>query len=280
MRLESITKHFFAKSTMISDSPRATASDSLTGTDIMAALGLADLKSGFGLELFLAKQGISNPHRAVESLTQYALKESVKYKAISKLDEDIKQSVVQTLARYAFADYARSAASVRECECCKGEGFIAAEVFTTKSHTPFVAQDVMRTAIKWGVKDVIPSEYEVHRDLREKVRLLCKACGGKKVISNACRCHGKGKVLDQEQTELQGVPVMKNCDKCSARGYTRLPAETVRLFICENITEITQPTWSRNFKPFYEMLITKCHQEEDLADSELQKVTKGENIAA
>ncbi|HEB1859672.1 TPA: antitermination protein, partial [Yersinia enterocolitica] len=88
MRLESITKHFFAKSTMISDSPRATASDSLTGTDIMAALGLADLKSGFGLELFLAKQGISNPHRAVESLTQYALKESVKYKAISKLDED------------------------------------------------------------------------------------------------------------------------------------------------------------------------------------------------
>ncbi|MFQ6288201.1 antitermination protein [Yersinia enterocolitica] len=271
MRLESITKHFFAKSTLISDSPRATASDSLTGTDIMAALGLADLKSGFGLELFLAKQGISNPHRAVESLTQYALKESIKYKAISRLDEDIKQSVVQTLARYAFADYARSAASVRECECCKGEGFIRATVFTNKISQPAMKPDFERD---------VPGNFEIKRKVEETVRLLCKACGGKKVVSNACRCHGKGKVLDQEQTELHGIPVKKDCDKCSGRGYARLPAETVRLFICENITEITQPTWSRNFKPFYEMLITKCHQEENLADSELQKVTKGENIAA
>lgn len=37
MNLENTLKYHFAKSTMISDSPRATASDSLTGTDIMAA---------------------------------------------------------------------------------------------------------------------------------------------------------------------------------------------------------------------------------------------------
>ncbi|CNL20049.1 antitermination protein [Yersinia pseudotuberculosis] len=280
MRLEALPKFFSPKSLHISDAPRATASDSLSITDVMASLGLAGLKAKMGIELFLAKQGISSPDSAVESLTQYALKESVKYKAISKLDEDIKQRVVQTLARYAFADYARSAASVRECECCKGEGFIESEVFTTKTSMPLFNREIVKGSISFGVEGFRPSEYEVHRDLRETVRLLCKACGGKKVVSNACRCHGKGKVLDQEKTELQGVPVKKDCDKCSGRGYARLPAETVRLFICENITEITQPTWSRNFKPFYEMLITKCHQEEDLADSELQKVTKGENIAA
>ncbi len=274
MRLESITKHFFAKSTMISDSPRATASDSLTGTDIMAALGLADLKSGFGLELFLAKQGISNPHRAVESLTQYALKESVKYKAISKLDEDIKQSVVQTLARYAFADYARSAASVRECECCKGEGFIAAEVFTTKSHTPFVAQDVMRTAIKWGVKDVIPAEYEVHRDLREKVKLLCKPCGGKGVVSNSCRCNGKGTVVDKEKSEQQGIPVYKTCGKCSGRGYSRLKFADVYEAVREHLPELASSTCHESFKPLYELLVTKCLMEEGMADSMLAKVTR------
>ncbi|MDN0106719.1 antitermination protein [Yersinia rochesterensis] len=274
MRLESITKHFFAKSTMISDSPRATASDSLTGTDIMAALGLADLKSGFGLELFLAKQGISNPHRAVKSLTQYALKESVKYKAISKLDEDIKQSVVQTLARYAFADYARSAASVRECECCKGEGFIAAEVFTTKSHTPFVAQDVMRTAIKWGVKDVIPAEYEVHRDLREKVKLLCKPCGGKGVVSNSCRCNGKGTVVDKEKSEQQGIPIYKACGKCSGRGYSRLKFADVYEAVREHLPELASSTCYESFKPFYELLVTKCLTEEGVADSMLAKVTR------
>lgn len=271
MRLEALPKFFSPKSLHISDAPRATASDSLSITDVMASLGLAGLKAKMGIELFLAKQGISSPDSAVESLTQYALKETSQYKAISKLDKNIKQSIVQTLARYAFADYARSAASVRECECCKGDGFIQATVFTNKISQPAMKPDFGRD---------VPGNFEIKRKVEETVRLLCKACGGKKVVSNACRCHGKGKVLDQEQTELQGVPVKKDCDKCSGRGYARLPAETVRVFICENITEITQPTWSRNFKPFYEMLITKCHQEEDLADSELQKVTKGENIAA
>ncbi|CFR14864.1 antitermination protein [Yersinia frederiksenii] len=274
MRIESLPKFFSPKSLHISDAPRATASDSLSITDVMASLGLAGLKAKMGIELFLAKQGISSPDSAVESLTQYALKESVKYKAILKLDEDIKQSVVQTLARYAFADYARSAASVRECECCNGEGFIDAEVFTMKSH---YTMQLPQWAKDFGQS---PSDFEVKRKVPEVVRILCKACGGKKVVSNACRCHGKGKVLDRKQTELQGVPVNKDCDKCSGLGYARLPSEAVRLFICEIITEITQPTWSRNFKPFYEMLITKCHQEENLADSELQKVTKGENIAA
>ncbi|EKN3987254.1 antitermination protein [Yersinia enterocolitica] len=268
MRLESITKHFFAKSTMISDSPRATASDSLTGTDIMAALGLADLKSGFGLELFLAKQGISNPHRAVESLTQYALKESVKYKAISKLDEDIKQSVVQTLARYAFADYVRSAASVRECECCKGEGFIEADVFTMKSH---YTMQLPQFAKDFGQS---PSDFEVKRKVEETVRLLCKPCGGKGVVSNSCRCNGKGTVVDKEKSERQGIPVYKTCGKCSGRGYSRLPSSEACAALEEFVGEIPETTWRRNFKPMYESLISKCHAEEGLADTQLHAVTR------
>lgn len=268
MRLESITKHFFAKSTMISDSPRATASDSLTGTDIMAALGLADLKSGFGLELFLAKQGISNPHRAVESLTQYALKESIKYKAISKLDEDIKQSVVQTLARYAFADYARSAASVRECECCKGEGFIEADVFTMKSH---YTMQLPQFAKDFGQS---PSDFEVKRKVEETVRLLCKPCGGKGVVSNSCRCNGKGTVVDKEKSEQQGIPVYKTCGKCSGRGYSRLPSSAACAALEEFVCEIPETTWRRNFKPMYEALISKCHAEEGFADAQLHAVTR------
>lgn len=270
MRLESITKHFFAKSTMISDSPRATASDSLTGTDIMAALGLADLKSGFGLELFLAKQGISNPHRAVESLTQYALKESVKYKAISKLDEDIKQSVVQTLARYAFADYARSAASVRECECCKGEGFIEADVFSMKSvfgrERPGEIGEIML------LDKPIPSNASEKK--KEVVRLLCKPCGGKGVVSNSCRCNGKGTVVDKEKSEQQGIPVYKTCGKCSGRGYSRLKFADVYEAVREHLPELASSTCYESFKPFYELLVTKCLMEESMADSMLAKVTR------
>ncbi|HDL7013708.1 TPA: antitermination protein [Yersinia enterocolitica] len=268
MRLESITKHFFAKSTMISDSPRATASDSLTGTDIMAALGLADLKSGFGLELFLAKQGISNPHRAVESLTQYALKESVKYKAISKLDKNIKQNVVQTLARYAFADYARSAASVRECECCKGKGFIEADVFTMKSH---YTMQLPQFAKDFGQS---PSDFEVKRKVEETVRLLCKPCGGKGVVSNSCRCNGKGTVVDKEKSEQQGIPVYKTCGKCSGRGYSRLKFADVYEAVREHLPELASSTCYESFKPLYELLVTKCLMEEGMADSMLAKVTR------
>ncbi|MGQ5801010.1 antitermination protein Q, partial [Serratia sp. IR-2025] len=66
MRLESIPKYFAPKSPTFSDSPRATASDSLTGTDVMAAFGMCQAQAEFGLDLFLAKQGISSPERALE----------------------------------------------------------------------------------------------------------------------------------------------------------------------------------------------------------------------
>ena len=50
-------KYHFAKSTLISDSPRATASDSLTGTDIMAAMGMTQERAAMGYSAFLGKMG-------------------------------------------------------------------------------------------------------------------------------------------------------------------------------------------------------------------------------
>src|SRR5690606_18159624 len=37
---------------------------------------------------------------------------------------------------FAYQDYARSAASVRRCDCCDGSGFTEAEVFTNKIQYP------------------------------------------------------------------------------------------------------------------------------------------------
>ncbi|SQH40190.1 antitermination protein [Salmonella enterica] len=84
------------------------------------------------------------------------------------LPGDLRASVLHVLATMAYQDYSRSAASVRPCECCNGAGFIDAEVFT------------MKTA---GASQ---------RHVREVVRVLCTECKGKRVISNACRCHGRG----------------------------------------------------------------------------------------
>lgn len=271
MRLEAIGKYFAPKSPHITDAPRATASDALSISEVMAALGLAGLKSGIGLDLYLAKIGISAPDKAVEGLYEIAQRLAGQCRAVSELDEDIKQRVLQILATFAYQDYSRSAASVRQCECCSGEGFIEAEVFTMKAAMGKMTQlsDVKLVRFDKPIpgNDLKPK--------REVVRALCKPCGGKKVISNACRCHGKGVVLDKEKTEEQGgVPVFKTCPRCTGRGYARIPAETVRKAISLDILEISQPSWSRHYKPFYELLITECHKEESEADLMLSSVTK------
>ncbi|MCW0353974.1 antitermination protein [Pantoea ananatis] len=273
MNLESTIKFFAPKSPMFSDSPRATASDSLDISDVMASFGLTGAQARFGFELFLSKHGITSSDRAVEMLTEFGLSRAGLFQAVAELDENIKRELVQLLATFAYMDYSRSAASKRPCTCCGGTGFIDTEVFNTKSHMPFPARDFVKASVRMGVEGFTPSSYEKVREVREIQRVRCGTCEGKGVISNACRCHGKGKVLDLKQSEIQGVPVMKTCTKCTGRGYSRLPAETVRRAVGYAVMAVSQPTWSRNFKPFYEALITQCHKEESIAGEMLQRVT-------
>lgn len=273
MRLEAIGKYFAPKSPHITDAPRATASDSLSISEVMAALGLAGLKSGIGLDLYLAKIGISAPDKAVEGLYEIAQRLAGKCRAISELDEDIKQRVLQILATFAYQDYSRSAASVRQCECCSGEGFIDAEVFTMKSHMPYREQEFVRASIRMGVEGIKPSAYEVRREIREVKRVLCSTCKGKKVISNSCRCHGKGKVVNKGKTEaMGGIPVWEECDKCSGHGYRRLKFSTV-LEAVQTAWDVKKTFAYDHVQPFFEMLVTECHKEEAIADLMLSKVT-------
>ncbi|PHM58925.1 antitermination protein [Xenorhabdus stockiae] len=276
MKLESLPKYFSPKSIMFSDSPAATATDSFSITDVMASLGLASAQARMGIELFLAKQGINKPDEAVESLYQYALTQVHKHSAIAKLDENVKQSVLRILANYAFQDYARSAASKKPCSDCD-DGFIEAEMFSTKTYTPWRERTLVKANLSMGA-ETIPSSYAKSREVREVVKVACPTCKGKGEVSHSCRCNGRGEVLDREQTELQGIPVYKICPKCSGRGYSRLPAEDVRRAICDEIMELPETSWRRNFKQLYESLIEECLIEELRADSVLSELTKRENI--
>ncbi|OTA14222.1 antitermination protein [Xenorhabdus beddingii] len=277
MRLADLPKYFSPKSIMFSDSPAATATDSFSITDVMASLGLASAQARLGIELFLAKQGINKPDEAVESLYQYALTQVHKHPAIVKLDVDIRGSVLQILANYAFQDYARSAASKKACTDCDG-GFIEAEVFTTKTYTPWMERTLVKANLSMGVK-ITPSSYAKFREVREVVKVACPTCKGKAAVSHSCRCNGRGEVLDKEQTELIGVPVYKTCPKCSGRGYSRLPAEDVRRAICDEVVDIPETTWRRNLKPLYEALVRECFAEELNAENVLKKLTQREVIS-
>jgi len=254
MNLENTVKYHFAKSTMISDSPRATASDSLTGTDIMAAIGMTQTRAALGFSAFLGKMDISDydRDRAIRLLTQYAMEKSDKVAALRKLETDIKLKVMQVLATFAFADYARSAASTRTCDCCQGNKFVEAQVMTMKH--------IGRPNLE---------------ERRETAKVLCHKCKGKGVLTNACQCNGKGVVLDKEKTILQGgSPAYKTCSRCNGRGYARLLPDSIRKYICATLMDIPETTWRRSYKNFFESLVGECIKQEEYANRMLNKVTQ------
>ena len=276
MNLESTVKYHFAKSTQISDSPRATASDSLTGTDIMAAMGMTQERAAMGYSAFLGKMGISRNDRekAINLLAQYAMTCCDKVAALRKLESDIKPLVMQQLATFAYEDYSRSAASNKACDCCKGVGFIEADVFSMKTSMAGVDRDIIKKTKEWGFK-IIPSQYENRREVREVARLLCQKCKGKGVVSASCNdCHGRGKAVNEKLTKEQGVPVIGNCKRCSGRGYERIPSTEAYAAICSITEEISLDTWKKSVKPFYDQLITKFDIEESWAESQLKAITR------
>ncbi|MDU4001426.1 antitermination protein [Pluralibacter gergoviae] len=134
MRLESVAKFHSPKSPMMSDSPRATAADSLSGTDVMAAMGMAQSQAGFGMAAFCGKHELSQADKktAINLLTRFALRVSGKYRGVAKLEGNVKGKVVQILATFAYADYCRSAATPgARCRDCHGTG-MAADLVKTK----------------------------------------------------------------------------------------------------------------------------------------------------
>jgi len=276
MNLENTLRYHFAKSTLISDSPRATASDSLTGTDIMAAMGMTQERAAMGYSAFLGKMGISrnDRERAIALLSECALTKCDKVAALRKLGDEVKAQVMRQLATFAFEDYSRSAASVKQCDCCAGQGFIEADVFSMKTSMSGCAKDIIQKSKKWGLK-VIPSQHQDRRQVKEVARVLCSTCKGKKVVSCACNdCRGRGKAVDQEETKKQGVPVFTNCKRCSGRGYERIPSTEAHAAISQITDSISLDTWKKSVKPFYDQLIMKFDIEEAWAEAQLKQITR------
>lgn len=272
MNLEGMVKYHFPKSTGISDSPRATSPDAMTGTDNMAAMGMTQGRAAFGYCAFFGKVGVSkqDSERAINLLTEHALKTCESVPALRKLESDIKPKVMQILAIYAYADYSRSAAGKKECDCCKGEGFIEADVFTMKAA---MGQMTRSSEVKLMRFDK-PMPGNDLRPVKEVVRVMCHKCKGKKVLSTACRdCKGRGKAINEKETKKQGVPVVGDCKQCGGRGYERIPSTDAYRAISLITDSISLATWEKSGKRFYETLIVKLDIEESWADASLRKVT-------
>lgn len=273
MNLESAVKYFSPKSPVLEDSTPATASDSLTISDVMGALGMCQAQAQLGLSAFLGKVGISETDKvkAVVLLAKHGMEHCDKVAAIRKLPAETKARVVLTLSVFAFLDYSRSAASEVSCDCCHGEGFIDAEVFTNKIYFPD------GKVPKWAssTKGVFPSYWEEWKSVREVVRVMCQSCKGKGKVSASCRdCLGRGSAVDRKKTAEQGVPVRSTCKRCSGRGYERIPASHAYEAIQQHTQSISLASWEKTVKPFYDGLIRSLDVEESIAGDMLMNVTR------
>lgn len=250
MNLEALPKYYSPKSPKLSDDAPATASESLTITDVMAAQGMVQSKAPLGFALFLAKVGVQNPDFAIKGLINYAV--ALNNPTLNKLSEETRLQIISCLVNFAFADYSRSAASKACCEHCAGTGF----------------HHVLREVVKH-------SRYGEPATIEEWVKEICQHCNGKGEVSTACRgCKGKGIVLDEKRTRLHGVPVYKVCGRCHGNRFSRLPTTLARRHVQKLVPDLTDYQWYKGYADVIDKLVTKCWQEEAYAEAQLRKVTR------
>lgn len=258
MKLESSLKHFSPQGMHISDDVKGTSPDRITGTDVMAAIGTTSSRARFGLAAFFGKSGISKKDEqlAVQALARHAM--DVAPKNVRKAAGGEFGWSMLVLAQFAFAEYSRSAATSVTCHTCNGTGLIEG------------CEDVVKYP---GLYNIDGDEIVAPKIEREQVKRLCTACNGKGKLEARCRCGGKGEVLDRIATKERGAPVFKTCERCSGEGYSRVSSATVHRAIVKRLPDLHQSSWSRNWKPFYEMLVDVLHKGERHAASEFEKAT-------
>ncbi|PSF22329.1 antitermination protein [Escherichia coli] len=269
MKLESSLKHFSPQGMLISDSVKGTSPDRITGTDVMVAIGTTSSRARFGLAAFFGKTGISKSDEklAVQALARHAMEAAPKN--VRKVAGGEFGWCMLMLAQFAFAEYSRSAETSVTCHICSGTGRTNREQSTRKVSYPW------GKAPYWANRSraVRPSDWEHWTEATEVVPTVCDSCEGKGTISARCRCGGKGEVLDRIATKDCGAPVFKTCERCSGEGYSRVSSATVHRAILKRLPDLHQSSWSRNWKPFYEMLIDVLHKGERHASSEFEKAT-------
>ena len=258
MKLEASLKHFSPQGMHISDDVKGTSPDRITGTDVMAAIGTTSSRARFGLAAFFGKTGISKSDEqlAVQALARHAMESAPRN--VRKAAAGEFGWCMLTLAQFAFAEYSRSAETSVTCHSCSGSG-LTSQYEDVIKHPGVFNSDGM---------EIVPPKIK-----HELVKRKCAACNGKGELLARCRCGGKGEVLDRKATSERGAPVFKTCERCSGEGYSRVSSATVHRAIIKRLPDLHQSSWSRNWKPFYEMLVDVLHKGERHAASEFEKAT-------
>ncbi len=257
VKIETALNYFNPKGQGITDGACTTATDRLSTSEVMAALAICQSRARFGVSVWIGKMGISQQagDEVIKQLTRYAGKSAPAL--LRKSAGDKAAQCMRILATFAWQDYARSAADRPLCGTCTGSGMIP-----LSAGAKLAGRNV---APQGGGGSALRSQRQPGNS--------CATCHGTGTVSVRCRCNGSGRVRDIAASKRQGMPVEKVCLYCGGRGFRRAPSSRVFSAIRSQLPELTQSSWSRNWKPFYLQLIDKCDVEATFAAAEFRKIT-------
>ncbi|WP_039661557.1 MULTISPECIES: antitermination protein [Pantoea] len=124
MKLENVVKYHSPRSVSPFIRQTSRSPNAMTGSDVMAALGMMQKRAALGYSAFFGKMQLSHHDkgRAVRLLAKTGLRVSSRYPALTKLPEEERMAVITVIAGYAFLDYARSPDTEAPCHACNGTG--------------------------------------------------------------------------------------------------------------------------------------------------------------
>lgn len=124
MKLESVVKYHSPRSVTPIVRQSSLSPDAMSGSDVMAALGMTQKRAPLGYSAFFGKMNVSGQDRAraIRLLAMTGLQASSRYPALTKLSEEERMAVITIIAGYAFLDYARSPDTESLCHACDGTG--------------------------------------------------------------------------------------------------------------------------------------------------------------
>mgnify|MGYP001064782019 CR=1 FL=1 len=243
MEIEHALKLLFPHAVNFTSSGKGTSPEKVTASDIMMAFSLASAKAPLGVNLLLAKFVDKNKYK--QEVTEHLLLFSQQH-APSALrkgagEKFTKCSII--LASFALDDCCSSAASCHICPVCTGTGSV----------------------------DQLTHE---DKPVKLSASVNCPACLGKGVVSSRCRCGGRGVMQDRKASRERGIPVFKECQRCKGKGYSLVKASTVYKAILQHLPELHIRSWNRNWKIFYDLLVSHCYREEENAKKIFREVTR------
>lgn len=87
-----------------------------------------------------------------------------------------------------------------------------------------------------------------------------------------CLCGGKGQIRDLKKSKKLGSAVSKNCPRCKGSGLRPLTHTRCHHAITPYV-QISQQTYSRYWRSFYDDLLAWCYRQESIAEISYNAIT-------